>query len=275
MALFSFHFDRPGPGVEPDAPRKKGFARFWEVLTRDLGSFYMAGLLALLSGMPYALGVAYAIMTHALLPLIAAGFLGGMLAAPQLCGLNDTILRSLRDEPGYWWNTYRRAWKQNAAAALAPGGVCGLVLAFALFALVHLGPAAGLVELAVLLLCLVLITGLGHYIFLQIPLMDFSFGALLKNAALLFLGFLPRTGLALLFLLGYWLAVALFLPYSVFAMMLTGLWLPALASALAVYPALDKVFSLEEKLRAMREAQLADALDTDAAALQNGKDAQP
>ncbi len=24
MALFNFHFDRPGPGVSPDAPRKKG-----------------------------------------------------------------------------------------------------------------------------------------------------------------------------------------------------------------------------------------------------------
>ena len=42
MALFNFHFDRPGPGVSPDAPRKKGPARFFEILGRDLMSFYLA-----------------------------------------------------------------------------------------------------------------------------------------------------------------------------------------------------------------------------------------
>ena len=52
MALFNFHFDRPGPGVSPDAPRKKGPARFFEILGRDLMSFYLAGLLALVSALP-------------------------------------------------------------------------------------------------------------------------------------------------------------------------------------------------------------------------------
>ena len=47
MALFNFHFDRPGPGVSPDAPRKKGPARFFEMLGRDFVSFYLAGMLAL------------------------------------------------------------------------------------------------------------------------------------------------------------------------------------------------------------------------------------
>ena len=31
MAFFHQNFDRPGPGVSPNAPRKKGFARFLEV----------------------------------------------------------------------------------------------------------------------------------------------------------------------------------------------------------------------------------------------------
>ena len=33
MALFNFHFDRPGPGVSPDAPRKKALPAFF----RDFG----------------------------------------------------------------------------------------------------------------------------------------------------------------------------------------------------------------------------------------------
>ena len=60
MALFNFHFDRPGPGVSPDAPRKKGPARFFEILGRDLMSFYLAGLLALVSALPFVCGAAAA-----------------------------------------------------------------------------------------------------------------------------------------------------------------------------------------------------------------------
>ena len=32
MGLFMRNFDKPGPGVSPDAPRKKGAARFFEIL---------------------------------------------------------------------------------------------------------------------------------------------------------------------------------------------------------------------------------------------------
>ena len=70
MGLFNFHFDRPGPGVSPDAPRKKGPARFFEILGRDLMSFYLAGLLALVSALPFVFGVWFAVDTHSLVPLL-------------------------------------------------------------------------------------------------------------------------------------------------------------------------------------------------------------
>ena len=128
MGLFHQNFDKPGPGVSPDAPRKKGAARFFEILGRDFSTIWMAGLLALISSLPFALLLWLAVSTHSLIPMLAAGILGGMIAAPQIVGLNDTILRSLRDEPGFWWATYRRAWKRNVKASLLPGAVCGLLL---------------------------------------------------------------------------------------------------------------------------------------------------
>ena len=45
----------------------------------------------------------------------------------------DTVLRSLRDEPGYWWETYRRVWKRNARESLVPGMLTGLVLSIQIF----------------------------------------------------------------------------------------------------------------------------------------------
>ena len=94
MGLFHQNFDKPGPGVSPNAPRKKGAARYFEVLARDFSTFWMAGLLAMISSLPFALGLWFAVMTHSLIPMLLAGILGGMLAAPQIVGLNDTVLRA-------------------------------------------------------------------------------------------------------------------------------------------------------------------------------------
>ena len=85
---------------------------------------------------------------------------------------------------------------------------------------------------------------------------DLSFAGLLKNSLMLFLGYLPRSGLGLLWQLLYWGAVALFWPISSFVLILTSLWLPCLLSLMAIYPALEKSFDIEKKIKAIREAQL-------------------
>lgn len=255
MGLFNMHYDRPGPGVNPDTPRKKGAARFAEVLGRDMLSFWCAGMLALLSALPFALGLILSLLTHAVLPMLLAGVLGGMIAAPQLTGLHDTILRSLRDEPGYWWATYRRAWKRNLKGSLLPGAVCGLILAMQIFAAWHLGAGQGSL-LAVLVIGLVLLGGLAQYLFAQVALLDLPFASLLKNAVMLFFGYLPRTLLGVLWQGVYWGLVVGFFPYSVPVLLITGLWLPALLSLMAIYPPLEKSFHIEETIRKMREDEL-------------------
>ena len=62
--LFSFSYNKPGPGVSPDTPRKRGVARLLEVLGRDMGPFFKAGFLAVLGALPYIVGVALSVMTH-------------------------------------------------------------------------------------------------------------------------------------------------------------------------------------------------------------------
>ena len=255
MGLFNMHYDRPGPGVNPDTPRKKGAARFAEVLGRDMLSFWCAGMLALLSALPFALGLILSLLTHAVLPMLLAGVLGGMIAAPQLTGLHDTILRSLRDEPGYWWATYRRAWKRNLKGSLLPGAVCGLILAMQIFAAWHLGAGQGSL-LAVLVIGLVLLGGLAQYLFAQVALLDLPFASLLKNAVLLFFGYLPRTLLGVLWQGVYWGLVVGFFPFSAPVLLVTSFWLPALLSLMAIYPPLEKSFHIEETIRKMREDEL-------------------
>lgn len=256
MALFNLHFDRPGPGVSPDAPRKKGPARFFEMLGRDFVSFYLAGMLALASAMPFVLGVWFAVATHSLVPLLLAGVLGGMIAAPQLCGLLDTILRSLRDEPGFWWTTYRRAWKRNAKASLLPGAIGGLLLAMQIFTVFHYDSSVGVVPGALLAVGLFLLLGLAEFLFAQVALLEMPFAGMLKNSLFLFLGYLPRAALGVLWQFVYWIVILLLWPISVFALLITGFWLPALLTMQAIYPVLDKAFDLERQIKAKRDAEL-------------------
>ena len=213
MGLFHQNFDKPGPGISPNAPRKKGAARYFEVLTRDFSTFWMAGLLAMISSLPFALGLWFAVTTHSLIPMLLAGILGGMLAAPQIVGLNDTVLRALRDEPGYWWVTYRRAWKRNAKASLLPGAICGLLLAMEIFTAFHIETGSVAVMVAIFV-ALILLAGIAQYLYAQVALVDLPFSSLLKNSLMLFLGYLPRSALGILWQGLYWAAIALFWPLS-------------------------------------------------------------
>ena len=256
MGLFNFNYDRPGPGVSPDAPRKKGVRRLLEVLGRDMWDFFRAGLLALISALPFVIGVWFSIATHALLPLLIAGVLGGMIAAPQLCGLYDTILRSLRDEPGSWWATYGRPWKANLKPALAPGAVGGVLLGMQAFVAAHLVLEDNAGVGIALLLGVLCILGLGQYVLAQVALLNMGFVGIMRNAVLLFLAYLPRTLLGIVWQVAYWGAAALLYPLSMPVVVLCNFWVPTLLSLMAVYPGLDKSFSIEENIRKMREEQL-------------------
>ena len=257
MGLFSRNFDRPGPGVSVNEPRKKGLARLAEVLGRDAGSFFKAGFLAFLGALPFIVGMSLAITGHVVVFALLAGVVGGMIAGPELTGLADTILRSLRDEPGYWWQTYRRTWKRNAKASLAPGALCGLVFGVQLFTLYHLNALSlGLSTLIVLIVGILLALGLCSYLWPQLALLELPFGGVLKNMALFFLGFLPRSAGAVAVQAVYWGVLLLYFPYSSILLPLTGIWLPMLLSILIIYPALDKSFSIETTIKKMRDDQL-------------------
>lgn len=51
MGLF-FNFDKPGPGVDKNAPKKKGVALFFELLWRYLGKLMLANILYFIVSLP-------------------------------------------------------------------------------------------------------------------------------------------------------------------------------------------------------------------------------
>lgn len=249
MGLFQW---RPQPPREQpsEAPR------FAERLERDLKKYLLASIFAFAGLLPFILGVGFSISSHAVLPLLLAGGLGGMLAAPGLCGLTDTLLRSLRDEAGMWWHTYRRVWKRNFRASLLPGVFFGLLFSMQLFAVTHLDLLdAPMLQLGMLGLSALLLFGILAYLLPMLVLLELPFGAMLKNSLLLFLRHFPKSLLAAIILFVFSCGILLWFPVSTIVLLVGGLWIPFFLACRIIYPILDQYFCLTAAIASLNRTR--------------------
>ena len=261
--------DKNSP-VQPDAVeatetrgRKVGAARFFELLGRDLWPFYKASILCVLGFAPGYGAVLFSTMAASLPLCLLSGAVGGLIAAPVFAGMLDTILRALRDEPGYWWHTYRMAWKQNWRESLLPGAVAGFCLglwAFLLYALPDLENVPISVWICMVLGIFFLLV-FCLYLFAQVVLVSVSQAERLKNAALFMIGFFPRTLAAGAVLCIYWGVMLAWMPYTIPVVLILGFWLPCTLALQIIYPALDKAFHLEKTITARREDEINDLME--------------
>ncbi len=236
-------------------PRGHGFARFWKVFMTDSMHLLGAGALATASFLPFALCLLIAVNSHSLLPLVVGGIVGGMLAAPQLCGVADTVLRATREDPNAWWVMYRRAWKRNAKATLLPGAVFGLVFGLQVFIFAQ----ADRVQLDLFLLIFMLVgaaltLAIVSWLLPQMALMDLPFSRALLNSLLLCVRYPLRTLGAALVALAYFGCILLAFPYSLVIFLLLNFWFPQLATTMIFYEPLNDTFHIEESIRAMDSA---------------------
>lgn len=240
------NYDNPGP----ERDRKTGIFRLWEMLSRDFWDLFRAGFLALVGCVPFLLGTAYSLSAHGLIYAPVFGLLGGAIAGPELCGLADTVLRGLRDEPGFWWHTYKKAWVRSAKACLLPGAIGGTLLSTQVFFLFHAGALGlNLAAGAGLTAGILLVLALSLYLWPQLALMELPFPQLVENSALLFLGQLPRSLGALAIVAGYLGLMARFYLFAAPLLPFTSLWLPALPALFLIYPGINENFRIEEKLK--------------------------
>lgn len=52
MGLFSINFDKPGPGVDPNAPKKRGFFLYIDIVVRKIGKFFQIGAVYSILSLP-------------------------------------------------------------------------------------------------------------------------------------------------------------------------------------------------------------------------------
>lgn len=281
MGLFPSANDfKAGNGVEADAPRKTGVRRFFELVGRDMNSMFLANLLTLVGFLPVICLVYIGFLMNNLPVMLISAAVGGILAGPALSGMYDTVLRALRDEAGYWWVTYRKAFKRNFKASILPGILyCVVVtlqifLVYFCFNMLYHGTNVGVPLWVATVLNLVLFHMLFSYMWPQIVLLDQPLGQTLKNSINCMIAFLPHALAAAIVQILFWGVVILCMPLGLLLLVVFGFWFSTEVSCQIVYGDLDRVFHIEENIRKMKDAELEAALAEDRrAALEDSEEA--
>lgn len=273
MGLFPSANDfKDGHGVEKDTPRKTGLGRFFELVGRDMGPMFMANLLTCIGFLPVVSLVYIGFLMNNLPVMLASAVAGGVLAGPALAGMYDTVLRALRDEAGYWWRTYRRAFKRNFKASILPGiFYCVVVtmqifLVYFCFNMLYQGINVGIPMWVAVVLNLVVLHMFFSYMWPQVVLLDLPFGTILKNSLNCMMAFLPHALAASLVQVVFWGVVILCMPVGLLLVLIFGFWFSCEVSCQIVYGDLDKVFHVEERIQKLQDEALEAELAADRAA---------
>ena len=265
MGLFSRNFEKPGPGVQKDEPRKKGIPRFFELLFRDFGDLIKLNMLFCLTLLPsvaaFILGAGPYLLEQyelnfvfLLLSLVLAFPVGGATVAYVYY-----TTKMMRDDPSYVWYEFKRKLKENIKQAAPAGIVCTAFVymqiimwfqvVFQIEAEVYTG---GLLWFILALMSILFYSMITPYIFLHYAYIDLKSFQIVKNSMLMTFAYLPRS-----FMGGFtggimWIIMALQFPNSILAFPFVVLMLVSISMLLTlswIWPPFDKYFEVEETLK--------------------------
>lgn len=289
MGIFSQNFNRPGPGVPKDAPKKKGVARYFEMLFRDFSTLWKSSMLLTICMIPmlvvgfllFAPLFDYFISGNpaSLLPLpmilILILLIGvcGMLLGPALCACHTVILKIVRDEPGFFWHDFKKGWRSCWKQSYLISAGFSMVIAMDFVSLclffggsIREGQADGVTGtllLGCIVLSLVIFFGVWFTVCLQIVFMNIPTVGMLKNGLLLLFGRLPRMLPATLLNIVFLIACFLWMPLAPIVLLIGVPALIMLWTDMLAWPVMDEVFKLEEQLTALREKELSQNQSSD------------
>lgn len=257
MGFFKKDYNKPGPGVPKNAPRKKGFARFLEIVGRDAGNLVKLNLLFFACCLPSLLLFLLSLLTFGQDGFLFWALLAWILSfavGPAITAVYYLITKMLRDDPGFIWHDFKRIFKSNFKGTVLPGMFYTLILgsqALSFFYYYRIGSTGGLsfVVFAIYLFSVLLFAMAAPYFFLQKAYLDLKNGGVLKNSLLLALANAPRSLMGALLGSGLILAQMLFLPLTFITLVIFGFSLPMLLNMMWIWPPVDKVFSIEKTLR--------------------------
>lgn len=258
MGFFSYMYTREGSGVPENAPRKKGIARFWEILTQDYSKLWKASMLLMVCCIPLMLTVVCTVIILQtppypllLLLLMAVVYvLAALPVGPALAAMHVIVVKAVLDIPGFFWHSYKKAWKENWRQSM-PLGIVGCALCalevmsvFLYLSTKQASPVLlglGMLGILVVLTCWLFAT-------LQLLFLNLTVGVALKNSLLLTFGYVKRSlpaGLSIL-LLGGGIILWVPIPFWILPVLLGVPALIAVVADMWVWPVMEQVFHVSE-----------------------------
>ena len=251
MSIYNALYGRDGHGAGPNEPEKKGFARFCQMVGRDLGQLLGTNLMVCVLCCPPHWGLAG---RDPALPAADGGVQCGHRSADRPCMvlLADCALRSLQNDPSQWLprakQTLAAHWKTAGAFGCIGTLVLGLlcfVSTFVFETAAQQGYYPGLAVLVFLALDLLVLAALGTLCAAVLPLQSPVPDNLLRRAGRLLAAAPARCVLAGVLMLAGIGGMILLFPVSVFWAVLFGFWLPGLAAMQTLFPVLQQTYGIE------------------------------
>jgi len=254
MGLFNRNFNKPGPGVRKDEPRKKGAARFFELLGRDFWDLIKLNMLLCICVIPSGIIFAFGLLglysgIAFILSLFLAFPVGGAFVAYVYY-----ITKMMRDDPSYVWYEFKRKFKENYRQA-APIGIMCAAFVYAqilLWGSIVVGePGENILWFFIALFSLLLFGMITPYIFMHFAYIDLKTAGIIKNSVLMSFGYFPRSFLGAVSGGIMWIVFALFFPVSMIFLpiiALAGMSISSLLCLMWGWQPFDKHFNIEETL---------------------------
>jgi hypothetical protein len=250
MSLYNSLYEREGHGISPNEPEKKGFARFCQMVGRDLGQLLGTNLIVCVLCLPAALGVSLGVTLLSLPVTVVCSLLTGLLVGPAMLLLADCALRSLQNDPSQWLprakQTLAAHWKSACGFGCIGTLVLGLlcfVSAFVFEVAAQQGYYPGLAVLVFLALDFLVLAVFSTLCAAVLPLQ--APDSLLRRAGRLLAAAPARCVLAGVIMLAGIGGMILLFPVSVFWAVLFGFWLPGLAAMQTLFPVLQQTYGVE------------------------------
>jgi len=120
MGLFG-GYQNAGPGINPNAPKKKPFFRFWEVLWRNIGKLLTLNLVYTLFHAPMLLSMIFYMETNNKLTVPMVIFLlvvQVILVGPTMAGCARVLRLIVLDKAFFFFEEFKKGFKNNFGAAL-------------------------------------------------------------------------------------------------------------------------------------------------------------
>lgn len=200
MGLFSINYNKPGPGVDKDAPQKPRFFIFFEVLKRKFWNLLRVNLMFVLFNIP-ALLIAYFISSVYMQKIQIDGGIGDfyirffmaafftvlpmVTVGPVQAGITYILRNYSREEHAFIWWDFKETFRKNFKQGMAITGIDIVILYVLAIALNFYTSNSGLLSVAAtsfIVLSTVIFAMMHLYIYPMLITVNLSLKNLYKNA---------------------------------------------------------------------------------------------